>query len=147
MSIPDSAVRNWFDLVTRWTPGQVEDLLGAVERGEVHPMEAKKRLAWEIASIYDGDEAAGRAADYFARVHQQRELPEDMPSLTLDGPTNVIDVIHAAGFARSKSEARRLVQQGAVRLDGDAVTTIETDVDPARVLQVGKRRFLRLLAR
>jgi len=146
MSIPDSAMRNWFELVTRWRPAQINELLGAVERGEVHPMEAKKRLAWEIVSMFDGDEAADRAAAHFERVHQQRELPEEMPTHALAGPARVVDVIFAAGFARSKSDARRLVQQGAVRLDGQPVNNVEAEIEPGteRVLQVGKRHFLRL---
>ena len=147
MSIPDVAMRNWFELVTRWTPEQIDQLLEAVERGDLHPMEAKKKLAWEIVSIFDGDEAADSAAAHFDRVHQQRELPQDMPTHALVGPTNVVDVIHAAGFARSKSEARRLVQQGAVRLDGERLSDIEAEiaVDGERILQVGKRRFVRLV--
>jgi tyrosyl-tRNA synthetase len=149
MSIPDSALCNWFELITRWTPDRIDDLLAAVERGEVHPMDAKKKLAWEIVSIFDGDEAADQAATHFERVHQEGQLPEDMPSLTLEGPTNVVDIIHAAGFTRSKSEARRLVQQGAVKLDGERLDSIETEiaVEGERTLQVGKRRFLRLASR
>jgi tyrosyl-tRNA synthetase len=148
MSIPDSAMRNWFELVTRWTLEQIDELLGTVERGELHPMEAKKKLAWEIVSIFDGDEAADKATARFERVHQQRELPKDMPSLTLAGPTNVVDIIHAAGFARSKSEARRLVEQGAVKLDGEPVATIEAQIEAeeGKVLQVGKRRFVQLVS-
>ena len=146
MSIPDSAMRNWFELVTRWRLAQTNELLGAVERGEVHPMEAKKKLAWEIVSMFDGDEAADRAAAHFERVHQQRELPEEMPTHALAGPVRVVDVIFAAGFARSKSDARRLVQQGAVKLDGQPVSNVEAQVEAGaeRVLQVGKRFFLRL---
>jgi len=148
MSIPDSAMRNWFDLVTRWTPSQVDELLAAVERGEVHPMEAKKKLAWEIVSIFDGDEAADQAAAHFARVHQRGQLPEEMPTRTLTGPTSVVDIIHDAGFARSKSAARRLVKQGAVRLDDERLTSIEAkiEVEGEQVLRVGKRRFLRLVS-
>jgi len=147
MSIPDSAMRNWFELVTRWMPAQIDALLGAVERGEVHPMEVKKKLAWEIVSMFDGDEAAERAAAHFEQVHQQRELPQEMPTYKLAGPTNVVDIIFAAGFAPSKSQARRLVQQGAVKLDGEPVTSIETQVEAEneQILQVGKRRFLRLV--
>jgi tyrosyl-tRNA synthetase len=148
MSIPDAAMRNWFELVTRWTPAQIDERLGAVERGKIHPMEAKKQLAWEIVSIFDGDEAAERAAAHFERVHQQGRLPEEMPVRGLVGPTNVVDVIFDAGLSRSKSEARRLVKQGAVKLDGERVTSIEAEieVEDQRVLQVGKRRFLRLVS-
>ena len=147
MSIPDSAMRNWFELVTRWTPAQINELLETVERGELHPMEAKKKLAWEIVSIFDGDEAADKAATHFERVHQQRKLPEEMPTHALTGPTNVVEIVFTAGLARSKSEARRLVQQGAVKLDGERVTSIEVEieVEDEAVLQVGKRRFLRLV--
>lgn len=146
MSIPDAAMRNWFELVTRWTPAQIDELLAGVERGHVHPMEAKKRLAWEIVAIFDGDDAAEAAAQHFERVHQERQLPDEMPSLALSAPTSVVDVIHAAGFAESKGAARRLVQQGAVRLDGETVKSIDETIEPGseRVLQVGKRRFLRL---
>jgi tyrosyl-tRNA synthetase len=148
MSIPDAAMRNWFELVTRWTPAQIDERLGAVERGKIHPMEAKKQLAWEIVSIFDGDEAAERAAAHFERVHQQGRLPEEMPVRALVGPTNVVDVIFDAGLSRSKSEARRLVKQGAVKLDGERVTSLEAEieVEDQRVLQVGKRRFLRLVS-
>ena len=81
-------------------------------------------------------------------MHQQRELPEDMPICALTGPTNIVDVIHAAGLAPSKSQARRLVQQGAVKLDGERVDSIEAEieVEGEQVLQVGKRRFLRLVS-
>ena len=149
MSIPDSAMRNWLELLTRWKQSQIDELISAVEAGEIHPMEAKKKLAWEIVSIFDGDEAADRAAAHFERVHQQRKLPQDMPSRTLGGPINVVDLISEAELARSKSEARRLVQQGAVKLDGVAVESIDQDVSvesgQERVLQVGKRRFLKLV--
>ena len=148
MSIPDEAMRNWFELVTRWTPEQINELLGAVKRGELHPMEAKKKLAWEIVAIFDGDEAADEAAAHFSRVHQQRKLPQDMPSRVLTGPTNVVTIIHDAGFAPSKSQARRLVQQGAVKLDGERITSIDTEIEVQgeKVFQVGKRRFLRLVS-
>jgi len=145
MSIPDEAMRNWFELVTRWSPAQINELLEQVERGEVHPMEAKKRLAWEIVSAFDGDEAADRAAAHFERVHQQRKLPQDMPTFALTGSANVVDIIYDAGLAPSKSQARRLVQQGAVRLDDERVDGIEVEIESEGVLQVGKRRFLQLV--
>lgn len=147
MSIPDEAMRNWFELLTRWTPDDIDQLLDRVEQGQVHPMEAKKKLAWEIVSIFDGDEAADRAADHFERVHQKRQLPEDMPVYPLAEPSNVVNIIYDAEMARSKSQARRLVQQGAVRLDGEKIKSIDFDVEveDEAVLRVGKRRFLHLV--
>jgi tyrosyl-tRNA synthetase len=149
MSIPDSAMQNWFELLTRWKPERIEDLFDAMERGDVHPMDAKKQLAWEIVSIFDGDEAADKAAAHFRRVHQRRQLPADMPVYALTEPENVVDIIAGADLAGSKSQARRLVQQGAVRLDGEKITDIDTEVmvDDEAVLRIGKRRFLRLVNR
>jgi tyrosyl-tRNA synthetase len=144
-------MRNWFELLTRWKPKRIDDLFAAVEGGDVHPMDAKKRLAWEIVSIFDGDEAADQAAAHFKRVHQKRQLPEDMPVYRLSVPENVVDIIAAAELARSKSQARRLVQQGAVRIDGKKIRDIETSIEVPEaeevVLQVGRRRFLRLVGR
>lgn len=147
MSIPDSAMRNWFELLSRWEPQHIDNLFAAIERGETHPMDAKKQLAWEIVSIFDGDQAADKAAARFERVHQQRQFPADMPVYPLTEPENVVDVIAAADMAPSKSQARRLVQQGAVRLNGERIDEIGTElsVDDEAVLQIGKRRFLRLV--
>jgi tyrosyl-tRNA synthetase len=149
MSIPDEAMRNWSELVTRWKPERIEALFRAMERGDVHPMDAKKQLAWEIVSIFDGNEAADEAAMHFEQVHQKRQLPEDMPTYMLSEPENVVDIIAAADLARSKSQARRLVEQGAVRTDGEKITdfgtNIEVDEGEEVVLQVGKRRFVRLV--
>jgi tyrosyl-tRNA synthetase len=147
MSIPDSAMRNWFELVTRWKPERIESLFDAMEQGDVHPMDAKKQLAWEIVSIFDGDEAADMAAAHFKRVHQKRQLPADMPAYRLTEAENVVDIIAAADMAPSKSQARRLVQQGAVRLDGEKIRNIDAEiaVEDEAVLQIGKRRFLRLM--
>jgi tyrosyl-tRNA synthetase len=149
MSIPDSAMRNWFELLTRWTPDQIDALFEQMEQGNLHPMDAKKQLAWEIVSIFDGDEAATKAAKHFERVHQQRQLPEDMPVVELTEPTNVVDIIYDAEMARSKSQARRLVKQGAVRLDGQKIKAIDFDitVDDKAILRIGKRRFLQLVGK
>ena len=144
MSIPDSAMRNWFELVTRWPPAQIDALLKSVETGELHPMEAKKKLAWEIVSALDGNAAADRAAAHFASIYQKRRQPQDMASKILTGSVGLVDLIHETGFASSKSQARRLIQQGAVRFNGKRITDVETRVDSGGVLQVGKRHFLKL---
>ncbi len=146
MSIPDEAMPNYFDLVTRWTPEEIEHLKAGLASGSIHPMEAKKRLAWEIVDIFHGREAADAAAEHFRRVFQERQLPLEIPVWELRGPINIVDLIHAAGLTRSRSDARRLIQQGGVTLDGEPVASIEMVVEPREaVLQVGKRRFLRLV--
>lgn len=146
MSIPDEAMPQYFRLVTRWTPAQIEEIEEAMRLGRLHPMEAKKKLAWEIVDVFHGSEAADKAAEHFERVFQQGKLPTNIPQFTLSGPINIVDLIFEAGLASSKSQARRLIQQGGVRLNGKRVEDIELLV-PAKeaVLQVGKRRFVRLM--
>ena len=146
MSVPDEAMPQYFRLVTRWTPVQIAEIEEAMRLGQLHPMEAKKKLAWEIVDVFHGGEAADRAAQHFERVHQRREFPTDMPEFPLSEPMNIVDVIRGSGLATSGSQARRLIEQGGVRLDGDRVQDIGrlVPVEEA-VLQVGKRRFVRLV--
>lgn len=146
MSIPDEAMFNYFELVTRWTPAEIEQLKAGLANGSIHPMEAKKQLAWEIVDIFHGREAADAAAEHFRRVFQERDLPPEMPVWELREPINIVDLIHAAGLTRSKSDARRLIQQGSVLLNGERVTSLEMVVEPQEaVLRVGRRNFLRLV--
>jgi tyrosyl-tRNA synthetase len=145
MSLPDEAMPNYFDLVTRWDLQTIAATKTALADGSLHPRDAKMRLAWEIVDAFHGRDGADGAQEHFRTVFQKRELPPDMPVRQLREPTNVVDVIFETGIARSKSDARRLVQQGAVSLDGQRVTDIETMLPPQEaVLQVGKRHFIRL---
>lgn len=146
MSIPDVAMRNVAELVTRWTPAEIERLLGEVDAGTLHPRDAKMRLAFEIVDILHGTEAAERAQAHFEAVFQRRSLPSEIPDLPLDGPTALVDALVEAGMAQSKSQARRLVVQGGVRLDGQTVDDVEAVLEArGQVLQVGKRRYVRLV--
>ncbi len=145
MSLPDEVMPNYFDLVTRWSLDEIARFKAGLSDGSLHPRDVKMKLAWEIVDEFHGHGAADAAQEHFRAVFQRRELPPDMPVRELSEPINVVDLIFAAGMARSKSEARRLVQQGAVKLDGEPVTSIDTVVEPREaVLRVGKRRFLRL---
>jgi tyrosyl-tRNA synthetase len=146
MSIPDEAMPLYYKLVTRFEPRQVAQIEADLKSGRLHPRDAKMQLAREIVSIFHGDEAAARAEEHFRTVFQQRELPPDMPEHSLRGPINIVDLMHAAGVANSKREARRLIQQHGVKLDEVTVESADTIVEPgqAQVLQVGRRRFVKL---
>jgi len=145
MSIPDEALRNYAELVTRWTPVEIEALSADLQTGRLHPRDAKMRLAREIVAIYHGEEEAAHAEEHFRAVFQNRELPPEIPEFVLAGPTNIVDLLVQAGLARTKSEGRRLVQQEGVRLDGQPLRQVETLVEPrGQVLQVGRRRYIRL---
>jgi tyrosyl-tRNA synthetase len=136
LSIPDAAMPSWYDL-----------LLGETVPEGVPPRDAKRSLARAIVTRYHGEEAARAAEAHFDRVHVAREAPEEMPVVSLDGATTIhLPQLLADHFGMSRSEARRTIGQGGVKLDGEPVT--ELDLPAAeltgRVLQVGKRRFLRL---
>jgi tyrosyl-tRNA synthetase len=147
MSIPDAAMRNFFDLVTRFMPDEIDARFSQLERGELHPRDLKMQLAFEIVDIFHGHDAAEAAQTHFRTVFQQRELPSDMPELKLLQPVNLADLLMNSGLAPSKSEARRLVQQGGVRLDGERVDDLNRVIAPdgEHVLQVGRRKFVRLV--
>ena len=147
MSLPDHVMLTYFKLVTRYKPDQIDQIERDLKEGRRHPRDVKMELAREIVSIFHGDEAAQRAEAHFVRVFQQRELPEDMPTWTVEGPTSVVDILAAAGLTKSKGEARRLIRQGGVRLDGEKITDTEFVFTPdgqEHVLQVGRRRFLKV---
>jgi tyrosyl-tRNA synthetase len=147
MSLPDHVMLDYFSLVTRYTPDQIQPIREGLDHSSLHPRDVKMELAREIVSIFHGDEAAEKAEGHFRTVFQERELPEDMPIYALEAATNIIDLLAASGLTKSKGEARRMIQQGGVRLNGEKVTSIEEliDVKEEAVLQVGKRRFLRLI--
>jgi tyrosyl-tRNA synthetase len=147
MSLPDDAMPQYFRLVTRFEPARIAQIEADLEAGRLHPRDAKMLLAREIVAIFHDDVAAAGAEEHFKTVFQQRDLPPDMPEYPLTGPVNILDLIVAAGLAPSKREARRLIDQGGVKLEGDAVASPDAVVEPGRpqVLQVGRRRFVRLV--
>lgn len=148
MSIPDHAMPLYFKLATRFLPGQVAEFEQALRDGSRHPRDLKMALAREIVSIFHGDDAAAAAEEHFRTVFQQRELPDDMPEVRLDGPVSLLALMTAHGLAASNSEARRLVQQGGVKLDGQTVSDIKLELAPIggeQVVQVGKRKFVKLV--
>jgi len=148
MSIPDHAMPLYFKLATRFLPAQVAEVEQALRDGTRHPRDLKMELAREIVSIFHGDEAAAAAEEHFRTVFQQRELPDDMPEVRLDRPVALLALMTAHGLAASNSEARRLVQQGGVKLDGQTISDIKLELVPAageQVLQVGRRKFVKLI--
>ncbi len=144
MSIPDKAMGAYFRLVTRWTPDQIATIERDMAEGRLHPRDAKMKLAREIVEIYHSPEAAARAEAHFVRVFQQHDVPEDMPEFTLQDGMTVLDVLVAAGLVSSRSEGRRMVQQNAVRLEGEVLNDPLAPFPGKGVLRVGKRRFVRV---
>jgi len=149
MSLPDSAMLIYFKLATRYLPAQIKTIEDALASGARHPRDVKMELAREIVSIFHGDAAAVEAEEQFRHVFQERELPDEMPEFALTGPMDIVNLIVQARLAPSKSEARRLIEQRGVKLNGQTITSVETivRVTAPQVLQVGKRKFVRLIER
>jgi tyrosyl-tRNA synthetase len=126
----------------------VAEIEQALSDGSRHPRDLKMALAREIVSIFHGDAAAAAAEEHFRTVFQQRELPDDMPEVTLAEPVGLLALLKEAGLISSTSEGRRLVEQGGVKLDGQPVADFKLELVPMggeQVVQVGKRKFVKLI--
>ncbi|HET7376024.1 MAG TPA: tyrosine--tRNA ligase [Anaerolineae bacterium] len=147
MSVPDAAMPAFFKLVTRFTPHQIEAIEKGLADGSQHPRDVKMELAREIVSIFHGAETVKAAEQHFINVFQQREIPDEMDEIKINKNMTIADLLISTQFAKSKNEARRLIDQGGVKIDGiainDALKIIE--VNTPQVLQVGKRKFVRLM--
>jgi tyrosyl-tRNA synthetase len=144
MSVPDSAMSSYMRLVTRWTPQEIDVIEKGVACGAFHPRDAKMKMAQEITSIFYNETEAESARENFVRMFQQKEIPDEMPEYDLQDGQTFLDVILAMNLAESKSKARALIDQKGVRLDGEVVERGDAQIPHKGVLQVGKRKFVRV---
>jgi tyrosyl-tRNA synthetase len=145
MSVPDLAMEKYMRLATRWTPKQIHSRLDAVQRGDTHPRDAKMQLALEITGIFYGEDAALQAQDAFVKTFRRKETPSSLQEVVVHPGSTVTQVLIESGIASSKSEARRLVDQKGVRLDGEVLQHSEEAFPRSGVLQAGRRRFIRVV--
>lgn len=153
MSIPDELIVTYFELLTDVDEAEIASMKKAMESGELNPRDAKMRLARELVSMYHGSEEAAAAEEQFIRIFSKRQLPDDIPEVSIpaeriiDGQVSPIDLLSEIGLVNSNSEARRLIRQGAVRIDGQRVAEEVTKVSikQGTLIQVGKRRFARIV--
>lgn len=146
MSIPDKAMSDYARLATRWSPDEVALFVAGITDGSVHPRDAKMRLAEEIAAIFYGPEEAASAKQAFIDIFQKGNLPEEMDQFAFRPGESVLDVLERTGLVKSRGEGRRLVEQNGVRLDGETLSDPNAPFPGEGVLQVGKRRFLEIVA-
>jgi tyrosyl-tRNA synthetase len=144
MSVPDSAMGTYMRLVTRFSPQEIAQIEKDLASGSLHPRDAKMKMAKEIVSIFYSEAEAQSGQDNFIKMFQQKEIPDEMPEFELQSGQTVVDVILAASMAESKSKARQLIDQKGVRLDGEVLERGDAPFPHPGVLQVGKRKFLRV---
>ena len=149
MSLPDTMIVPYFENLTDVSEPDLSEIKSAIASGSANVMDLKKRLAHDLVAQFHGQPAASEAGGFFERTVQAGEVPDEIPLLVVapeDANTKRLsDLILDAGLSRSSGEARRLIDQGAVRLDGRQIEeNVPVSVLSSGVLRVGRRRYLRL---
>jgi tyrosyl-tRNA synthetase len=153
MSIPDDLMWSYYELVTDRTPQEIASLKKEVAGGALHPMDAKMRLAQEVISGFQGQDAARKAAENFQRVFRDRQAPTEAPVVKLPkGPAKKLTALLVdLKLAPSKAEAERLIKQKAVEIEGVTIDDPRKDIDLSKpsefLLRAGKKKFLRVIVK
>ncbi len=144
MSIPDTLIYKYYKLVLYYDDESLKKVESFIRED---PRGAKAKLAYEIVKLLHSEEDAKRAEEHFNRVFREKKIPDNIPEFELPKEgLNIVEILYRSGLVTSKSEARRLINQRAVKLNGEPVTNIDTVLkrDGEKVLKVGKRKFLKL---
>jgi tyrosyl-tRNA synthetase len=155
MSIPDELMVKYFELTTDLSNEEVAGISKGLDEGTVHPRDAKMKLAHTLVRMYHGEAAADEAAEHFKSVFQQGDLPEDIEEAVLssdrldNGKIWVVKLLAELKLVASNAEARRMIQQGAVKINQQKVENVdqETEIEAGSIVQVGKRKFARVVIR
>lgn len=151
MSIPDGLILKYFELIGSKTPAEVEGLRARMRDPSTNPSHVKRELARDIVRQYHGAEAASQAEAQFDLVHVRHEIPEDIAEVRLAGDADglwIVKALTGAGLCKSSSDARRMVQQGAVAVDGEKLADVDRRLGrrpEPYTLKVGKRQFVKLV--
>ena len=145
MSIPDDLISRYFELLTRVSLEEIKSLQERMDSGELNPRDVKIRLAKAIITTYHNADEAQKAEERFHLVFSRRDIPEDIPELsTSEDEIWLPKFLHENAMVDSTSDGRRMIKQGAVKVDGIKVTEENLKLVDDMVIQVGKRKFLRL---
>ena len=147
LSIKDEMIEKWFILAADANEETLDSIESQIKDPSVNPMDLKKQLARSVVTLYYDIEIAKEAEAHFNNLVVKKGIPDDMPEFGMNGEKLLVDLIAESGILNSKSEARRMITQGAVRLDGVLVDDINAMVFSGgeQVLKIGKRRFLRIV--
>ena len=149
LSIPDHIIYNYYEVATDISADELSQIKLLLEDKNNNPRDLKRQLARKLVEMYHSKEAAILAEEEFDNIFINKGIPEDIPEMKFDvDKMTIIDLIAHINFAPSKGEARRLIQQGGVSIDGNKVTDFSYEVifDNEKILKVGKRKFLKLLS-
>jgi len=145
MSIPDELIERYYRYATFASAAEAEAMESALREGTLHPRDAKALVAERLVARYHGEEAAFAARQEFDRMFRHKQLPDDITTIALQLPMPLVDALVAVGIVPSKSEARRLIAQGGVYVNGDRVSDLAAHLSSGEhIVKVGKRRFVRI---
>lgn len=148
MSIPDTLIYKYFQLATKVNGEELRSIKRGLETGEVNPRDAKRKLGHELVKMYYDLETADKTIEEFDRVFIKKEIPDELPEVTMtEEKMKLIELLTSTNLAESNSNARRLIEQGAVSVDGKKLMNVNEvmDIVDGMVFKVGKRKFLKIL--
>ncbi len=150
LSIPDSLIYNYYELATDISNEELKNIRKQLNDEKVNPRDLKRRLARTLVEMYQSEQAAKEAEEEFDRIFIKKEVPDEIPEFKINksiNEINILDLIMEVNFAPSKGEARRLVTQGGVTLDGEKIEDINrlVKINQESILKVGKRKFVKLV--
>jgi len=149
MSWPDGFIVPGFELATRISVKELLQIDNDLKNNKVNPRDLKMKLAREVVKMFYGEKKVGEAEEYFVKTVQKKETPDEVESYKVYKveSMNIVDLLVEVKLANSKSEARRLIEQGGVRVDGDVVSDVDQEVEISKkgvLVQRGKRRFIKV---
>ena len=146
LSIPDNIMHSWFTLAADVNKNYLDEVSQKLEDGSTNPMELKRELARKIVTLYHDENKAIEAENHFNQVTVSKGIPDDIDDYQLKEDDLLVNIIADSGLLNSKSEARRMIKQSAVKVDGETVTDIHHKITTSDsfILKVGKRKFLKV---
>ncbi|MDV8112617.1 tyrosine--tRNA ligase [Bacillus sp. BAU-SS-2023] len=151
MSIPDELIIRYFELVTDEHPDSIESMKSDIEQDKVNPRDLKMKLAKEVVKLYHGEEKALEAEQYFKSVFQKKNIPDDIAEMEVsieeceEGLFFIPKIVTGLKLSPSTSEARRLLKQGGIKLNGEKVENDKIALETGDIIQVGKRKFAKII--
>ena len=145
MSIPDDSIINYFNYATKVDPDEIEKIRKQLKNNELNPKIIKQRLAREVVSLYHGKKLAKEAEEEFNQIFARKEIPDEMLEYCLEeNKEKIIDILVKSKTCSSGGDARRMIKQNAVSIDGEKITDIFREISDECIIKVGKRRFLKV---
>lgn len=145
MKVPDNLIIKYFELATDVDSQELQGIKELLQEETVNPRDIKMRLGREIVKLYHGEEAAEKAEKHFKTVFQNKEVPEDIDEIEACPDEGIVDIIMKAGLATSRSEARRLIDQGGVKVNGRTLESFkDVNLSSGDVIKIGKNKFVKI---